>query len=81
MQTFSKTTLAEQGLRFEPLELLQTVEYALLAMAFWWLIAFLIAMAFRKAIKIAPVDSSVGARESGPRCNYRLSGLGLEVAI
>lgn len=48
MQTFSKTTLAEQGLRFEPLELLQTVEYALLAMAFWWLIAFLNAMAIQK---------------------------------
>jgi len=48
MRTFSKTTLAEQGLRFVPSELLQAVEYALLAMAFWWLIASLNAMAIQK---------------------------------
>jgi hypothetical protein len=41
MRTFGKTTMPEQGFRFVPSELLQAVEYGSLAMALWWLIAFL----------------------------------------
>ncbi len=48
MRTFAKTTLAEQGLRFVPLELLQAVEYAVLAMGLWWSIASLNAVAIKK---------------------------------
>jgi hypothetical protein len=48
MRTFGKTTMPEQGFRFVPSELLRAVEYGALAIALWWLIAFLNTTAIKK---------------------------------
>jgi hypothetical protein len=56
MRTFGKRTMAHQGFRFVPAELLEVAEYALLALALWYVLAFLNASVIRKlALKSRPL--------------------------
>jgi hypothetical protein len=48
MRTFSKTTMAEQGFRFVPSELLQAAAFSALGLLLWGLMAFLSAFAVKK---------------------------------
>jgi len=48
MRTFGKITIPQQGLRFIPLELLQSVEYTILGLAIWALLATVAVSAINK---------------------------------
>jgi hypothetical protein len=48
MRTFGKRTMADQGFRLVPAELLEVAEYAVLAMAIWYVLAALNAALFEK---------------------------------
>ena len=48
MRTFGKITIPEQGLRFVPSELLESVEYTLLGLAIWALVASFAATVIKK---------------------------------
>ena len=56
MQRFGKYTTAYQGLRFEPAELLQSVEFTLLVMAIWTTIASLNVLVIKK-LKLASLPA------------------------
>jgi len=48
MRSVGKRFMADQGFRFVPAELLEATEYAVLAMAIWWLLASLNAFVIEK---------------------------------